>query len=35
MFWEYYGDKTGVLLDTLFTALHGPAPAPPRTSGPK
>ena len=25
MFWEYYGDKTGVLLDTLFTNLHGPA----------
>jgi chitinase len=22
MFWEYYGDKTGVLLDTLFTSLH-------------
>ncbi len=27
MFWEYYGDKTGALLDTLFTALHGPASA--------
>ena len=27
MFWEYYGDRTGVLLDTLFTTLHGPAPA--------
>ena len=24
MFWRYYGDKTGVLLDTLFTTLHGP-----------
>jgi chitinase len=35
MFWEYYGDKTGVLLDTLFTALHGPASATPRTSGSK
>jgi chitinase len=23
MFWEYYNDKTGVLLDTLFTTLHG------------
>jgi chitinase len=23
MFWEYYGDRTGVLLDTLFKALHG------------
>ena len=35
MFWEYYGDKTGVLLDTLFTDLHGPAPATPRGSGSK
>ena len=25
MFWEYSGDKTGVLLDTLFTSLRGPA----------
>jgi chitinase len=33
MFWEYYGDKTGVLLDALFTSLRGPsvvAPRPPR-----
>jgi len=30
MFWEYYGDRTGVLLDTLFTTLHGPAAAPRR-----
>jgi chitinase len=28
MFWEYYGDKTGVLLDTLFTSLRGPVVAP-------
>jgi chitinase len=34
MFWEYYGDTTGVLLDTLFTALRGPAPATPRTPAP-
>jgi chitinase len=27
MFWEYYGDRTGVLLDTLVTTVHGPAPA--------
>jgi chitinase len=33
MFWEYYGDKTGVLLDTLFTTLHGRAT--PRTPGSK
>jgi chitinase len=33
MFWEYFGDKTGVLLDTLFTALRGPASTTPRTSG--
>jgi chitinase len=26
MFWEYYADKTGVLLETLHAALHG-APA--------
>jgi chitinase len=25
MFWEYSGDSTGVLLDTLFTALRVPA----------
>jgi len=24
MFWEYSADKTGVLLDTLFTSLRGP-----------
>jgi chitinase len=24
MFWEYSNDKTGVLLDTLFTSLRGP-----------
>ena len=23
MFWEYYNDRTGVLLHTLFTTLHG------------
>lgn len=28
MFWEYYGDKTGVLLDTLFNSLRGPVVAP-------
>jgi chitinase len=26
MFWEYYADKTGVLLDTLFTTLRGSNP---------
>ena len=30
MFWEYYADKTGALLDTLFAALRGPSPAVPR-----
>jgi chitinase len=35
MFWEYYADRTGVLLDTLFTTLHGQATAAPRTSGSK
>ena len=24
MFWEYSGDRTGVLLDTLFTSLRAP-----------
>ena len=33
MFWEYYSDKTGVLLDSLFTALHGPAATKPRAPG--
>ena len=23
MFWEYYNNRTGVLLHTLFTTLHG------------
>lgn len=27
MFWEYSNDKTGVLLDTLFTSLRGPVSA--------
>jgi chitinase len=27
MFWEYYADRTGVLLDSLYTALRGQAPA--------
>ena len=31
MFWEYYGDKTGVLLDTLFTTLHGQVSVPRRS----
>jgi hypothetical protein len=26
MFWEYYADRTGELLDTLFQALRTPAP---------
>ena len=29
MFWEYSADKTGVLLDTLFTSLRGPVAATP------
>jgi chitinase len=33
MFWEYYNDKTGVLLDTLFTALHGPFIGGPQPAG--
>jgi chitinase len=33
MFWEYYADRTGVLLDTLFKALRGPATS--GTSGSK
>ncbi len=32
MFWEYYADKTGVLLDTLFTSLRGPVAAAPHPS---
>jgi chitinase len=35
MFWEYYADRTGVLLATLFDALHGQATTAPPTSGSK
>jgi chitinase len=30
MFWEYSNDKTGVLLDTLFTSLRGPVTVTPK-----
>ena len=33
MFWEDYGDRTGVLLDTLFTALHGQVIGGPQPAG--
>jgi chitinase len=35
MFWEYYADHTGVLLDTLYRALRRPTAAAPGTPAPK